>query len=111
MLSGSVRAEVAIGDINKFMGVSKSKVPMLGDKFACSCLVLHNTHVVNTGGEFCGNVPVVLAEFGLMVWVGPENGFSVPVISSEPVTLGVDPMSLPWSPTTDCEFLPFTELN
>ena len=43
---------MGIGNVDKLMRVSKGEVSMLEHKFLCSCLILHDMHMVNTGGEF-----------------------------------------------------------
>ncbi len=43
---------MAIGNVNEFMGISKGEVPMLEHKFLCSCLILCDMCMANTGGEF-----------------------------------------------------------
>src|SRR5258708_4537629 len=67
--------------------------------------------MVNAGGEFSCNVFVVLPELIPVMWVGPEDGITIAVPGSDPVTLGVDPLPLPCGSTADCGFLTFTKLD
>ena len=106
----SIGIEVAIGNVNKLVGVSESEVSVLENIFPCSRLILCNARVVNTRGELCSDVLVVFTELDLAMGVGPEDSFTVPVKGSDPVTLGADPTSFPRCPTTDCEFLSFPKL-
>ena len=45
--------EVAVGNINKFMGVSKGEVAMLEDVLLGGSIVLGDSAVVNTGRKLC----------------------------------------------------------
>ena len=111
MLHRSIGVEVAVGDVNKFMSVGEGEVSMLEDEFLRSCFILCDTHMVNTGGEFGGNVIMVFPKFGLAMWIGPENCCTISVEGSNPITLGADSACLAHCSSTDSKFLSFPKLN
>src|SRR5258708_10492077 len=67
--------------------------------------------MVNAGGEFSCNVFVVLPELIPAMRVGPEDGITIAVPGSDPVTLGAHPSPLPCGSTAHCGFLTFTKLH
>ncbi len=107
----SIRVEVAVHDVNKFVSVGKGEVSILEDIFPHSSLIQCDTSMVNTGGEFSCNVFVVLPELIPAMWVGPEDSITIAVPGSDPVTLGADPSPLPCGSTADRELLSFTKLD
>jgi len=102
---------MAVGNVDKFMCVGKGEVSVLEDEFPCSCLILHDMHMVNTGGEFGGDMIMVFMEFGLAVGIGPENHHAVSVEGSNPVALGMDSAHLACCSLADGEFFSFPKLN
>jgi len=107
----SVRVEVAVRDVDEFVSVGKGEVSILEDIFPCGSLIQCDTSVVNAGGEFSCNVFVVLPELIPAMRVGPEDGITIAVPGSDPVTLGADLSPLPCGSTVDRELLSFTKLD
>src|SRR5260221_12656419 len=102
---------MAVGKVNKFVGVGEGEVAMLEDVFLGGSIILSNLAVVNTGRELCGNMPLIFPEFCLLVWVGPEDCITVFFEGSAPVTLCADPTSLPCCSLVDSKLFSPTKLD